>query len=71
MAVLWKSMAVFISLVSITEGWEYWNNGQTHCGPCLCKEAERGEVGGEVKVDCTSRNLTAIPAEIPRNATAL
>ncbi|XP_027039274.1 lutropin-choriogonadotropic hormone receptor-like [Pocillopora damicornis] len=62
MAVLWHSVAVFLSLLSIIEGWQYSKN---HRGPYGCVMNTRGEV------DCTSNNFTSIPAEIPRNVIAL
>lgn len=59
---LWHSVAVFLSLLSIIEGWQYSKN---HRGPYGCVMNTRGEV------DCTSNNFTSIPAEIPRNVIAL
>ena len=70
MAVLWRLIAVFIALINSVEEWQCSGlpqNGQ-NCGPCWCWRVERSR---EVKVECTSRNLTTIPAEIPEDVTAL
>lgn len=61
MAVLWKLVAISIVLInSVKETQCSISQHVESCGPCWCLRAER-------KADCTSRNLTSIPVEIPED----